>query len=156
MSIYTRITQWTASHNPKWLALIRLGLGAALLLRGVTFLDYTSELEKLIAGSLLSKYNDLLIVFLPWVHIVGGFLLILGLFTRFSAFVQLPVLLMAMIFLHSGKTILTLEVNQPFAALMALLLIVFIIEGSGPLSLARYFRDDDDSEEEEEEATAKA
>ncbi|MFM2358293.1 MAG: hypothetical protein RLY16_286 [Bacteroidota bacterium] len=150
MSIFTKISAWTASHNPRWLALIRLALGAALLLRGVTFLDNPADLDKLISTTALAGYNNILIHVIPWTHIVGGFLLILGLFTRLAAVLQIPIILGAIIFVHFQKPIFKMEIDLAYSILLILLLLVFVIEGSGPLSLAGYFREMD----EEETATA--
>ena len=50
MTIFTKIAQWADNHNPKWLALVRLFLGAAILLRGVLFLDNAKELNQSISS----------------------------------------------------------------------------------------------------------
>jgi putative oxidoreductase len=146
MSLFSKIKDWTESHNPRWLALLRLALGASLILRGVNFLNDTPELEKLINSSALHEYTNLLKHVIPWIHVVGGFLLIIGLFTRFAAFIQIPVLLGAVIFIHSKKSIFTAEVDLSYSVIILILLVVFVIEGSGQLSLAQFFKEADEEQ----------
>ncbi|MBL0357327.1 MAG: DoxX family protein [Chitinophagaceae bacterium] len=132
------------------MALIRVALGAALLLRGVAFLNNLPNMERLIDANSLTQYKDLLMNSIPWIHIGGGFLIILGLFTRFAAFIQIPVLLGALFFVTTKNGLFTAETDLTLSIILLLLLVIFVIEGSGPLSLASYFK------EAEEEQTAAA
>ncbi len=143
MSFISSFREWTAAHNPKWLALIRVALGAALLLRGVNFLDNTEELRVSIDASVFQSSSDWLAHAIPWIHIGGGFLIIIGLFTRFASLIQMPVLVGAVFFINSKKGFFTTETDLSYSIIIMLLLIVFLIEGSGSLSLAQYFRDDE-------------
>ena len=87
---------------------------------------------------------------IPWIHIAGGFLIIIGLFTRFAAFIQIPILAGAIFFINSKKGFFTAQTDLSLSVIIILLLFVFVVEGSGPLSLASYFKE----VEEEEEAAA--
>lgn len=142
MSLLKRIKNWTDDHNPKWLALFRVALGAILLLRGVAFLNNLPELERLIVANNLGEYKSLLMNSIPWIHIAGGFLIIIGIFTRFASFVQIPVLLSAVLFITSKNSIFSMETDLSFSVIILLLLAVFVVEGSGPLSLAGYFKEE--------------
>jgi putative oxidoreductase len=144
MAIFTKFQQWTANHNPKWLALIRAALGAALLLRGVNFLDNPIGLQEAIDHSKLQAYSGTLATALPWIHIVGGFLIIIGLYTRLASVIQMPVLLGAVVFINSKKGFFTAETDLSYSIILFLLLLVFAIEGSGSLSLGAFFREDDE------------
>lgn len=141
------LQDWTSTHNPKWLALFRVALGATLLLRGVSFLNNLPDLEKVIDHNNLTNYKNLLMNSIPWIHIAGGFLIIIGLFTRFAAFIQIPILAGAIFLINSKKGFFTAETDLSLSVIIILLLLVFVVEGSGPLSLASYFK-----EVEEEEA----
>lgn len=148
MSVIQQLKSWTEAHNPKWLALIRVALGAALLLRGVNFLNDLPGLDKLIEENGLSSYSTLIRNSVPWIHVGGGFLIIIGLFTRFASFVQIPVLLGAIFLVNSKKGFIGGGTDLIYSIIVLLLVLVFVIEGSGPLSLSTYFR------EVEEEAAA--
>jgi len=146
MKLLTQIKNWTENHNPKWLALLRVALGAILLLRGVAFLNNLPELERMINDNNLSDYKNLLKNALPWVHIVGGFLIIIGIFTRFAAFVQIPVLLAIVILITNKSDVFAVETNLGFTIFILLLLLLFVLEGSGTLSLAGYFKEEEEAE----------
>ncbi len=150
MGMLKNLQDWTSTHNPKWLALFRVALGATLLLRGVAFLNNLPNLARLIDENNLTNYKGLLMNSIPWIHISGGFLIIIGLFTRFAAFIQIPILLGAVLFINA-KNVFTTETDLSFSIIILLLSLVFVVEGSGPLSLATYFKED-----EEEEAAAAA
>lgn len=141
MSAISKFREWTTAHNPKWLALIRVALGAALLLKGVNFLDNTEELQTSLDASVFQTSSEWLAHMIPWVHIGGGFLIIIGLFTRFAALIQIPVLVGAVFFINSKRGFFTTETSLPYSIIILLLLLVFLIEGSGALSLAQYFKE---------------
>ena len=155
MSLLTKIKNWTDDHNPKWLALFRVALGAILLLRGVAFLNNLPELERMIVENNLSEYQSILKNSLPWVHIAGGFLIIIGIFTRFAAFIQIPVLLATIFFITSKNGVFAVETDLSFSILVLVMLLVFVVEGSGTLSLAGYFKEEEEAEAEAENATLK-
>lgn len=148
----SKIQNWTNSHNPKWLALFRVALGATLLLRGVAFLNDPEKFRTLLIDNDLGKYQDLLMMSIPWIHIGGGFLIIIGLFTRFAAIIQIPVILGAIIFVTSKRGLYKAETDFSLSIIILLLTFVFVVEGSGPLSLANYFKEEQEYEKAEEEA----
>lgn len=148
MSLLTKIKSWADDHNPKWLALFRVALGAILLLRGVAFLNNLPELERMIIENNLSEYKSILKNALPWVHIAGGFLIIIGIFTRFAAFIQIPVLLATIFFITSKNGVFAVETDLSFSILVLVMLLVFVVEGSGTLSLAGYFKEEEAAEAE--------
>jgi putative oxidoreductase len=146
MSLLKNLDSWTSTHNPKWLALFRVALGAALLLRGVSFLNNLPNFEIMLEQNSLGDYKGILVNTIPWIHIGGGFLIIIGLFTRFASFIQIPVLLGAVIFINSRK-LFAAETDLSLSIILLLLLVVFVIEGSGPLSLANYFKEEQEAEQ---------
>lgn len=148
MGIFKKVEDWTSSHNPKWLALLRVALGATLLLRGVSFLNDLPNFEKLLDLNNLGDYKNILMHAVPWIHIVGGFLIIMGLFTRFFAFIQMPILLGALIFITAKRGFFNAETDLSLSIIILVLLLVFVIEGSGSLSLSQYFKEADEEEAE--------
>ncbi len=147
-----KLQEWTNTHNPKWLALFRVALGAILLLRGVAFLNDPVKFATLIADNKLGNYQDLLMNTIPWIHIGGGFLIMIGLFTRFAAFIQIPVIIGAIIFVNSVRGLFKAETDLSLSIIILMLTLVFVVEGSGPLSLANYFKEEQEYEKAEEEA----
>ena len=153
MSLIKNIQDWTNTHNPKWLALFRVALGAALLLKGVSLLNNLPDFGRLVDENNLSKYKDLIIDSVPWIHIAGGFLIIIGMFTRFASLIQIPVLLATILFISSKQGYFSIQTDLSISLVIIFLLLVFILEGSGPLSLAGYFKEE---EEEEKKANTSA
>ena len=154
MSLLNKFQEWTASHNPKWLALIRVAVGATLLLFGVDFLNNHNKFGDLLTANGFTQYNEIMWNSIPWIHIGGGFLMIIGLFTRFAAFIQVPLLVSSLLFISARKDLFPSVTNLPLTIVLLLLLTVFIIEGSGTLSLAHYFKEEQEYEQAEEEVEA--
>jgi putative oxidoreductase len=145
MSLIRQIENWSSSHNPKWLALLRVALGVLIFMRGVTFLNDQDGFETVIGDSSLREFSSALGHILPWIHIIGGFLIIMGVMTRITCFLQIPVVLGGIIFIHStkAKELFAVETDLSFSLLILLLLIVFFIEGGGPLSLVNYLKNNE-------------
>lgn len=146
MNLIKNIQAWTNSHNPKWLALFRVALGAALLLKGVSLLNNLPDFGRLVDENNLSGYKDLIIDSVPWIHIAGGFLIIIGMFTRFAALIQIPVVLATILFISSKQGFFSIQTDLSISLIIIFLLLIFILEGSGPLSLAGYFKDEEEEE----------
>lgn len=141
MSLLRQIEDWGDRHNPKWLAFLRAALGIFLLMRGVAFLENNEDFEKMILNSGLHAGAGFLAAVIPWFHIVGGLLIVIGLLTRFACVVQIPILLGALFFVNTKHDLFTVETTFAYTLVLLLLLIVFFVEGSGPLSIMTYLKD---------------
>lgn len=97
-------------------------------------------LETLLSESSLSHAPEWLILLITWAHLLGGFLIIIGLLTRWAVLLQIPILLGAVIFINAPRGIFAAESEFGFSLVVLLLLIFFFAEGGGPLSLDNYFR----------------
>jgi len=132
------MNQWSNKHHPKWLVAIRVILGVCLFIKGFGFIEDTTVLPGLISQTPFSGQASWLAMVIPWIHLLGGSLIVVGLLTRLSVLVQIPILVGAVFFInaklgfYSGSDLL-------FSIIVLLLLIFFLIEGAGPLSLDHYF-----------------
>jgi putative oxidoreductase len=137
MNLLQKFEYWGDRHHPKWLDIIRIALGIFLLYKGVDFLRNTSELVSLM--SLRSPFGSFLIILLghyvTFAHILGGFFLIIGMFTRAACLIQIPILIGAIIFVNSSQDVLRPYSELFLSILILLLLIYFLIVGNGPLSV---------------------
>ncbi|HTQ63398.1 MAG TPA: DoxX family protein [Puia sp.] len=140
MGTLQQIEQWSATHHPKWLVVLRVALGLCLFIKGISFLNNTVVLDQLLAGSIVSKSIDWMPLAISWAHLLGGFLIIIGLFTRWAVFLQIPILIGAVIFISAHKGLMTSGNELIFALVILLLLFFFLVEGSGPISLDNYFK----------------
>ena len=82
---------------------------------------------------------SIIIRYVTFIHMVGGLLIALGILTRLSCLLQLPVLIAALFMLHVFKS--PLNSDLWLTIITSFLLIIFMITGSGPLSLDRYLKD---------------
>jgi uncharacterized membrane protein YphA (DoxX/SURF4 family) len=138
MGTLQQIHQWSLTHHPRWLIVLRVALGICLFFKGIFFLVNTATLEELVRGSLVANRTDWLVIFITWSHLLGGFLMIIGLLTRWAALLNIPILMGAIIFINTQRDAFG-DFELPFALIVFLLLIFFLIEGGGPLSLDNFF-----------------
>lgn len=139
MNYLQRIEHWGDAHHPKYLDILRMALGVFLLFKGIEFGRNSIMLNELMKGQV--PFNELLLLivghYVVFAHIMGGFLLAVGLLTRFACIIQIPILIGAIIFVHDD---LTNHFSQIILSLIILgLLVYFTIIGSGPWSLDRTF-----------------
>jgi uncharacterized membrane protein YphA (DoxX/SURF4 family) len=77
-----------------------------------------------------------LVYYVTFVHLVGGTLIALGILTRFSALMQIPVVFGAVFFINILQSPFNTDLISSVIALI--FLVVFAVVGSGKLSLENY------------------
>lgn len=139
MKTLEQFDDWTTKHNPKWLVIIRATLGICLFVKGFIFIQNTAILEEYISKTELIKNAGWLTTFIPWMHLLGGTMIIAGLFTRLAVLVQIPILIGAVFFVNARQGIFAGQSDLLFSIIILVLLIFFLLEGAGALSLDHYF-----------------
>ena len=146
MNLIHKIESWGNSHHPKFLDVIRIILGVFLLLKGLGFMDNTAYLRSVIENrSDISVSPDILmalVYYVTFVHLVGGTLIALGVLTRFSSIMQIPVVFGAVFFINMFQSPFNTDMASSVTALI--FLIVFAVIGSGKLSLENYLHNQED------------
>lgn len=136
MNILERIELWGDSHHPKWLDIIRITLGIFLCYKGIDFLRNMGTLMGLMPINV--EFDSFMYIllghFVVFAHIVGGLLIVLGLFTRFACLIQIPILLTAIIFVNTRGDMMRPYSELFLSIIVLLLLIYFLIVGNGPWS----------------------
>ena len=84
MGTLQQIQRWSLPHHPRWLIVLRVVLGVCLFFKGIFFLANMSTLEELVQGSLVANRSDWMVIFITWSHLLGGYLIIIGLLTRWA------------------------------------------------------------------------
>lgn len=130
MPAYRRLVAWQWSHNSLAIDLIRIFIGVALAIRGIAFLS-DPEILYAFAGERGASVAPLVI----WSHIGGGIFLAAGLFTRIAALVQIPILVVAVFFVHLSGGFGTQNQSLELSALVLVIMVVLLIYGAGKLSL---------------------
>lgn len=139
MNMLQRLEHWGESHHPLWLEFVRIILGIFLCYKGVEFAQ-DSTLMTLMIGSM--PFNSFLLLLLShyilFAHIMGGFLLALGMLTRMACLIQIPILLGAIVFVNLSPGALNQFSELLLSIAVLVLLVYFAISGSGPWSFDWY------------------
>jgi putative oxidoreductase len=137
MNYAKRLELWGDRHHPVWVDFVRIALGIFLFIKGIEFARNTETLTSLISNQeAFDTFPSVLAThFIIFAHIFGGFLIATGLLTRLACLVNIPIVLGALLFVNwSAMNHLAL---LPLSLITLLLLVYFLIVGSGPLSLNR-------------------
>ena len=133
-------TYRTGENVPKWIVILRVVLGISLIYNSMAFFKSASELENYFAEQEMLKNMTWLTNVIPWVHLVGGILIVVGLFTRMAALVQIPILFGAVIFVNLKQGLYGSSSDLPFSFLILVLVITFSFVGGGYYSLDNTYR----------------
>lgn len=126
---------WFNRNQTTAYALIRIFLGIALLTRGVFLMNNPDALTKLIDDNMLYAWFSYIAI----AHIAGGLSLLLGIFTRLGALIQIPILTAAVFVVHVEKGLMMGGQSLELASLVLFLLVIYFLFGAGPLSLDQKF-----------------
>jgi len=130
----------SGKNVPNWVSILRVVLGVCLIYKGIDFIQHKDQLESFFAQSKTLKNLAWSVDILPWVHIIGGIMILVGLLTRVMALIQIPIVLGAVVFVNITEAAKVQQSELPFSFLMLVLVIVFFIEGGGYMSLDNYIR----------------
>src|ERR1700753_3228824 len=105
MNTMQQIKTWSDTHHPRWLVIVRIGLGLFLMAKGINFMHNSTLLERLIYGGnyLAENQTHFLPILITWANLLGGFMIMIGLMTRLMALIQVPILIGAIIFINAQK-----------------------------------------------------
>ena len=134
MNYVQRLEHWGEAHHPKYLDILRIALGIFLCLKGIEFANNTAILTESMGShnSFNSFLVNALIQYTIFAHVIGGFLITVGLFTRIACATQIPILIGALLFVNWS---VMRHFSEFFLALITLLLLCyFLVIGSGPWS----------------------
>jgi uncharacterized membrane protein YphA (DoxX/SURF4 family) len=142
MNIVKKISSWGDRHHPWILDIIRIVLGLFLLNKGIMFLQNSGYLRDIIlekeAVNQPPALISAIVFYVSYIHVLGGGLMALGLFTRLWAFLQFPVVFAAVFLVNIIRPYVVAELW--LSILVLALLTLFMIIGSGPLSLDRLLK----------------
>lgn len=134
--------QWIEKRSNLFVDLVRIYLGIGLFVRGILFFDQPVLLsESLLSAGQYSDGASFTMHLVAMIHVGGGLLLAAGLATRIAALIQIPILFVAVFYVHFPEGLMTSGQSLEFSALVLFLLIILFVRGSGQLSLDSYFLD---------------
>ncbi len=137
MSVITDVEKWGNNHRPGFLDIFRIVLGLFITFKGLQFITHMNDLENTtsdintwFAGAFIAHY----VIF---AHILGGPMIVMGLFTRIVSLIQIPILIGAVFLVNAPKGFLSvgnyMELGLSLVVLVGL--IVFLVFGAGRYSL---------------------
>ena len=151
MKTFSKFRMWGDAHHPKILDIIRMLVGLLLVAKGYAYFNNAAYIRELIIqNKLINQSEDLItaiIFYTTYVQMAGGTMIFLGLSTRLAAIFELPIIFGAVFFINILSPFFNSELW--LSVLVMALLILFIVIGSGPLSLDRLLSDYRKSEEQE-------
>lgn len=125
----------TSAGNPIWLDVLRLLLGLFLLIKGLSFLDHSTDVYYLLSQQqpwgVLKKTS----LFVSFFHIVGGLMIATGTLTRLALMCQLPILLGAVLLVNSQNGFHLANTELWISTLVLMLCLLFMIVGPGRYSV---------------------
>ena len=127
-----------------YVVVFRVLLGLGLFIKGLQFVKDKSILNQVFKESLILQDYFWLETIIPWLNLLCGFFIIVGLYTRFNIILQIPILVGAIIFANAKKGIYAGDAELALSIVILVLLLFFLFEGSGPYSLDRWMRKGDD------------
>jgi Predicted membrane protein len=140
MGIATRFQYWNHTHPSFLQLIIRVILGVILLIKGIFFISNSQHLKDLILNSRFAAGVSFIAGYTIFAHLLGGVLIIIGLFTRLAVILQIPVLLGALIFILPSNGFLDLGSEMILSIIVLCLLIYVLIKGSGEISMEHYLK----------------
>jgi uncharacterized membrane protein YphA (DoxX/SURF4 family) len=127
--------KWLDNNQNLAYSLIRVFLGLALFVRGWIFFADPAAVTELAREETLFMWFS----YVTLGHLLGGLFLMVGLWTRLAALLQVPILFGAVFIVHAGQNLAAVGQSLELSVMVLVLLIVFTFFGSGSFSLDSYF-----------------
>jgi putative oxidoreductase len=137
MNVISNVESWGNSHRPGFLDIFRIALGIFITYKGLEFITHMDELKNTTSGITTWFAGAALAHYIIFAHILGGPLIIAGLFTRIVCAIQLPILIGAVIFVNAPRGHLSVgNYMELWVSLIVLVALgVFMVFGAGKYSL---------------------
>lgn len=134
MNLIRKTEYWGDAHHPHWLDYLRIALGVILIVKGISFISDTGSTRQLLTSTQFLPVAWAAMCYIVFCHLVGGFFIAIGLLTRYAVAFQLPILIGALFLVHLRSGLTFLNSDLLVAIIVLVLLIVFLIVGSGKYS----------------------
>ena len=137
MSVISNVESWGNSHRPGFLDIFRITQGLFITYKGLDFIVHMDELRNTTEGITTWFAGAVLAHYIIFAHILGGPLIVAGLFTRIVCLIQLPILIGAVILVNAPRGHLSLGNHMELWVSLVVLvgLIAFMVFGAGKYSL---------------------
>ena len=120
--------------------LLRIYMGVALVFKGVFFIMNMDKMLKL--GNDIPMFDNFLAWVVVGVHVICGFSLALGFWTRMSAFLNFMIISGAVLFVHAKDGLFAPSQQLEFTMLVIFVLGLLVWNGSEKFSLDHYVNEE--------------
>src|SRR5690606_42087522 len=134
MNLIQKVEYWGDTHDPKWLDILRITLGIIIFVKGIVFISDTNSIIRLLQDTRFQPNAWAIIHYVAFAHLVVGIFIAFGLLTRVFIAFQIPILIGAVFFVNLTNVLSYLKSDLWVSIFVLLLLILFLIVGSGPYS----------------------
>lgn len=141
MKLFSIIDNWSDKHRPKMIDLFRIVLGVTIFLKGLYFISHTEELQHILAESRFPWLSFALAHYVAMVHLAGGLFIAIGLFTRLSVAMQIPILLGAVFLVNVHQGFFE-NSDLLFSITVLCSLVFYFFYGSGYISADHTWREE--------------
>ena len=133
----SKMSDWGDRHYPRWLTIIRIALGLFLVYKSIQFMVGVEKIQSIPGGIDSVLYYVMLFHLVIFIHFVGGVFISIGLFTRLSAIIQIPMIIGALVLVtEEAQAVLPGgQFDQIISIPLIVLLAVFLVFGSGSYSI---------------------
>lgn len=129
----------------KWVVVFRVILGLSLFLKGIQFIQDKSVIRKVFTESLILQDYFWLQTIIPWLNILCGFFIVIGLYTRLMTIIQIPIIIGAIVFVNSKHGAFEGESDLALSIVILVLLLFFLFVGGGNFTWDQVLKKEDKS-----------
>jgi putative oxidoreductase len=136
MNLLDSLEPWAEPKRHKLFDYLRIILGVFIVYKGITFTQNITALQEM-SETVNVMLSAFLSTYVTSAHLIGGALLVFGLFTRWMCFLQIPILLGAVFLVNFPKGFLLVAGNIELGTSIIVLLglIFFFFMGAGEKSI---------------------
>jgi uncharacterized membrane protein YphA (DoxX/SURF4 family) len=143
MKLLNKMDGWADTHHPMILDLIRGVLGVVIFLKGLYFISHTEELQLILRNSKFPWISFGIAHYVALAHLAGGIFIAIGMYTRLSIAFQLPILVGAVVFVHSTQGFFSYNPDLYLSLGVLSLLVFYFVYGGGYFSVDHSWREED-------------
>lgn len=132
METITKLNRWANAHTNPLTDVLRLMFGAFIFYKGILYLTQTEVLYSIFKTVGGEGAYFFMVHYVALSHLCGGLFIMMGLITRLSALMQLPILLGAIVFNILGSLS---NLSLAEAVITFIICIFFVLYGSGKHSV---------------------
>lgn len=140
--VKTIIAEGPGTRKTNWYLILRVVLGLILIYKATIFIHSVTVAQTLIERAgirFFSKNAETLSLIVTYLNMLCGAFIVVGLLTRISSIIQIPILLVAVFFINM-RNIGESGFELLLSIITLILLFLFAVKGSSKPSFDNYFR----------------